>query len=424
MRLISNIALMWMIRVVTLCSSALMSVVTARALGPVGRGLFALPAIDVSVAVSFSVGLSSAASYYLLNRRAGPKIVRALIAGFAVFALCGTCMTFVMAALSHSLWAMVPAIIYALSYAGYSIVCGYFLGRDRALVAGIVSGMLSLVTLIFVAVTIWKIPHSPSSAVGAWVTAIALVAFVGITYVLVDARKLDGEGVDALSFMRFGAKAGVLNVANLLNYRIDIFIVAMFLPVATVGLYTVAVTGAESALSLTLAIGQATLPRIGSLDRQQAGAFAARCLRNTLLFAAVLGGIGILLAPAIIALVFGRAYAPIVTPLRILFIGIVAASTTSIVSNYFVLNLGRTMIPLATSLLSTVICASVSIALIPRLGMSGAATASTVAYAVSQAVAIGLFCKKSGIGAVDVLFVDRRDIALYGRIARRVARIS
>ncbi len=415
---------MWMIRIATLSSSALMSIETARALGPVGRGLFVLPAIDVSIAVTFSVGLSSAASYYLLNRAAGRQIIRALILGFALFTIVGSIATTLMGVISHSVWAIGPALTYMIFYAVYSIACGYYFGRDRARTAGIINGALSLMTLVLVTFCIWGVQRSPWVALTGWVSAIGVVAISGLLFVISDARKLKGEDVDAVAVIRFGAKAGMLNVANLLNYRVDIYIVAMLLPVATVGLYTIAVTGAESALSLTLAVGQATLPRIGSLDRARAGIFAARCLRNTLFFAAILCSIGTLGAPLVIRVLFGHAYAPIVMPMRVLLVGIVAASTGSIVSNYFVLNLGRAKVPLTTSVLSTVLCGIISVILIPRLGMLGAAVASTIAYLVSQAVAISYFCKISGIGVAKVLFLDRQDLALFRRIALRAVRMS
>jgi len=415
---------MWMIRIGTLGSSALLSVVTARTLGPGGRGMFALPAIDASIAVTFSVGLSSAASYYLLNRKAGPQIIRSMVIGFIVFTMAGCVATILTALICRSPWAIASALTYMGFYAGYSIVCGYYFGRDRARTAGLVNGILSLVTLIVVTVSILRIQRSPETAINAWVLAVGLVAIVGLCFVVVDARNLTGQDVEPFAVMRFGAKAGLLNVANLLNYRVDIYIVAMLLPVATVGLYTIAVTGAESALSLTLAVGQATLPRIGGLDRTQAGIFAARCLRNTVFFAAILCAVGMLAAPLVVGLLFGHAYTSIVTPMRILLLGIVAASTGSIVSNYFMLNLGRTEPPLMVALFSTVLCAGISLVMVPRVGMLGAAAASSIAYAISQTVAIAYFCKVSGIRASQVLFVDRRDLALYGRIARRAVRIS
>ncbi len=420
-RIVANAAFLWAVRIATMLSSALVSVLTARFLGPAGRGTYALPFIDSSLAVTFAVGLSSAITYFLLNRKAGRGVGRGALIGLLVFGVGGSIATIATAIGNHSRWAIVPALIYMMLYAVNAVTNGYFIGRDRVRTAGAINGAAYLLTLVLIALALVFFRSSPVAAITAALIAWGIVGFAGLLFATHDASRLDGAAVKTVELLRFGGKAGALNLANLLNYRVDIYIVAMLLPVATLGLYTIAVTGAESALSLTLAIAQSTLPRIGAAGRGEAGVFVARCLRNGLLFAAFFSAAAYVMAPPIVRILLGQAYLPLILPFRFLLIGVVAASTTAVITNYFMLNLGRAYVPLTTSLISAAICAAISLALVPRVGMVGAAIGSTVAYAASQTLAIVLFCRQSGVSASNALFVNRDDFSMYRRIIRRAA---
>ncbi len=207
---------------------------------------------------------------------------------------------------------------------------------------------------------------------------------------------------------------------TLLNYRVDVYIVAALAPLGVLGLYSVAVAGAESALALTHAASLATAPRLGTLERSEAGAFAARCSRNSLFVATVACGAIAVAAPWAVRLLFGAAYEPIVPALRVLLLGVVALSVGGVIANYFMLNLGRARVPLTTAGLSALLCAGLAFALVPRIGMLGAAIATSAAYLAGQIASVVLFCRETGLHPGRVLFIDGGDIAFYRRAFLRL----
>lgn len=421
MRVVSNAAILWAVRVVTLLSSGTLGIIVARALGPAGRGAYVLPAIDASIATTFGAGLSSAAAYFLLSKRAGSSFARAAAIIFAAFIGIGIASTFATAAVSRSVWAIVPAVCFVVAYGLYSLAYGYFLGIDRARYAALLNASAYLLTLALVSAALFLNRSSPKLAIAGWVAGMGVAGAVGAAFALRDSRRLAGAAVGYRDVLRFALRAGLVNLVNLLNYRVDIFVIAIFTSPAVVGLYTLAVTGAESVLSMTQALATASLPRISSTDAREAGLLTARCLRNGIFLAFILASLAFVSAPFVIRLAVGPAYAGIVLPLRVLLIGLVAASTSSIISNYFVMNKGRTHVPLWTSSISAVLCASISYALVPKIGMLGAAIGSTTAYCISQSIAIIVFCRESGIAWPSTLFVDRTDFAFYRRLARRMS---
>jgi O-antigen/teichoic acid export membrane protein len=419
-QLVSTAALLWLVRIATLLCSALLSVLTARFLGPAGRGIFTFPGIDASLATTLAAGLSSAATYFLLNRNSDRSIVRVASIALLMFIACGFALTYATAAASHSLWALPAAFIFLISYSAYSLAYGILVGFERPRSAGLLSAVAYILPLTLVTAALLTSRSSPRLAIAGWVSGMAIAGGFALVVVFKMANRRVGTLVNTRDFLLFGTRAALLNVANLLNYRIDIYIVAILAPVNVVGLYTLAVTGAESALSLTLALSQATLPRMGKMQPAEAAIFTARCLRNNVFIASILALCGYLTAPLVIRLLFGPNYASIVMPLRVLLIGLVAASTSALISNYFMLNRGRMQVPLLTSLISTVLCATICAGLVPKVGMLGAAVGSTVAYICSQAIAVGYFCRESNVPWLNAVLINRGDIESYGRLARRL----
>src|SRR5690348_7675566 len=56
------------VRLLNIGMAAGLTVLTARMLGPSGRGTYALPGVEAALVASAFGGLSSATSYFLLNR--------------------------------------------------------------------------------------------------------------------------------------------------------------------------------------------------------------------------------------------------------------------------------------------------------------------------------------------------------------------
>ena len=419
MRLFSDAVFIAVARTLTVALAGALSVLTARTLGPAGRGAYSLPSIDSGLAATFMFGLSSAVSYFMLNRRAGRGLLKPALLGVGLTVLAGGIATIAIATSNRNLYAVLPALVYLPAYGVLSLVSGYFIGRNRIRYWSVVNVSTQATTILLMLVGFATLGRTPAVAIAAWVSGACLVAIAGAVVVLRSSRTLNGEEPAPAEFLRFAAKAGALNVMALLNYRIDVYIVAMLAPLSTLGLYVVAVAGAESALAITCTASMVTAPRIGSLAKSDAGDFTARCSRNSLFVALITCGLASLVLPWAVLLFFGHAYDAIVSPLRVLLGGVVALSIGGVISNYFMLNRGRAYVPITTSGLSAVVCAVISFALVPRLGMLGAAIGTTTAYIVGQAAATAWFCRATGMRPHRLLLLDRADIAFYRALFAR-----
>jgi O-antigen/teichoic acid export membrane protein len=415
-RLLKDVAVMALTRILSLAGAAAINVLVSRVLGPAGRGSYALPIIDCGLAATLIMGFSSALPYFMLKTGVDRGLLRPIFRAMVLFILAGAALTVAIGLSNRQLWALLPALVYLPFYALLTIVSGYCIGRNQIRFGGLLNVAVPFITLASVAAGFLLFGRTAHVAVLGWLCGTVVTAVCAVAITIRYVRPDRSAAIQTRDFVRFAAKAGTLNMVTVLNYRIDVYIVAMIAPLATLGLYSVAVAGAEAAVALAHSFSLAMQPRVGSLDRTGAAIFTARCSRSNLLFAALLCTLVALIAGPAVKVVFGIAFLPVVPVLRVLLIGVVALSVGTVLTNYFLLNTGRTLVPLSAGAFSALICAIVSLILVPRIGMMGAAIGTATSYVLSQIINIYWFCRESGIKPVNVLFIDGTDVDLYKRM--------
>ena len=412
------------IRASNIALAAVLAILVARTLGPAGRGIYSLPAILAAFVTSLYSGLSAATSFYLLRESKGRGALRAAFSTAAAFVVFGIISVVALAFVTRQPWAALPAALVLPSSAITMIAIGYCYGINRVPLGNYLNLFTTSTILVLVAGGFFLFQRTASIAITAWIIGQTIVAIVALVLMLFHSRRLEGGSVPLTAFASYAAKVGFVNLVTLLNYRADVYIVATLTSVAALGLYTVAVSGAETLLVLTQVLAAVTLPRIGSMRPNDAAVFTARCVRLSFAASLVLGFAALLLAAPAVRLFFGPAFLGSVPSLQILVAGVVALSIGGLLSNFFTLTLGKPQVPLLVAAISAVTCIGLSIALVPGIGIAGAAIATSSAYVVGQAVAIALFCRGSGIALSHVLFPSSGDIASYrsmiaGAIKRR-----
>ena len=391
-----------------------LGLLTARLLGPTGKGLYVLPAVQAGIVSAVFGGLTSTASYYLLNEGAGRGIVRALALVTAFFVACGSLVVVGLAFATHALWAAPAAIASLPAMAAICAVRGYVTGIKRIRYVANLSLTLSTVTLTLTAVALFLVARSAIAAVAAWVCAMYVVGAISWIAMACHARTLEpGRRIDLKRFASMALRGGATALVTLLNYRADVYIVAILLPPRELGLYSVATSAPQALLFPAQVAATVASPHIGGLDRQSAARLAARCARHSMLISLVICVAVWILAPFLIGTFYGDAFLPLVPSLRILLFGVVVMALAGPISSYYTLKLAKPEVPLALAGLSAAICISLTFVLIPQFGIAGAAVASTVAYAVGQGAALLFFRKGTGVGLRTMLLPTALDLRLY-----------
>jgi O-antigen/teichoic acid export membrane protein len=368
-------------------------------------------------------GLNSALSYFLLNRRPGAAILKPALITAAAYIAVGALALLPITLFSGHRNTLLAALLFLPPSAVINLAMGYAVGVKRVRYFTSVNFAVTVLNLVLMSIGLFLVAREPSVAIAAWLIANWTIALVAAVAVFRHSRTLEGDqAVSSREFMRFAVKVGLVNLVSLLNYRADVYIVAILATPADLGLYTVAIAAAESLLVPTQVAALVTSPHIGALQAEAAARLAARCVRNNLLVALVVCGVLFVFAHPLIALLYGRAFLPVVPALRILLAGVFTLSLGSPMSTYFTLKLGRPEVPLRLAAISAAVCIAVAIFLLPRWGITGAALGSTAGYAIGQAAAFWYFGRTTRLGLSAMLMPTRGDLALYWSFLLRVLR--
>jgi O-antigen/teichoic acid export membrane protein len=396
------------------------SIVIARATGPTGKGLITLVAVTAGQVMTFvSFGVDTSLVHYAGRRTYGISELGGLSVRLALlFGPLGTVLglLFVRYTFASSIppsfqpWA-------GLVFLGLSaeLVSLYFL----ALLSGAGRILERNVLLVFRA--IFDLLSASTAIVIGWnVKGILALTFAGdIIFALVAGVVLALYGLAPKSPLRpssglrqlltFGLKGHVGTILQGVNYRLDVFLLAIVLHASDVGIYSVAVTTAELLGTLPSVFGLVLLQRSAVLQPREATSFTS--LVNRLTFGAMVVG-AVMLAVVggpLIHLLFGRSFAHATTPLEILLPGIVALG----VWRNLIFDLsgrGQPEVKSYTATVAAVLTVILDVLLIPRIGIIGAATASSVAYAAGAITAVSAYRRHTGATFRDLFVLKRGDI--------------
>jgi O-antigen/teichoic acid export membrane protein len=220
------------------------------------------------------------------------------------------------------------------------------------------------------------------------------------------------------SQVRFGLQGQLGNLVQLLNYRLDQFIVLIFVSTAGVGIYAVSVTVSQSVWFVANAVAAVLLPRLTAAGEADAARTTPIACRNTLLVSAV-GATGLgAVSPWLVEGLFGNDFRASVVPLVWLLPGTVALAGSKILSSY-IFSRGRPLINSGITVAALAVTLVADIALIPPFGVSGAAAASSIAYAAHFALSLAAYRRLSGGSVWEAVVVRGDDLRRYLAAARQ-----
>jgi O-antigen/teichoic acid export membrane protein len=411
------------------------SILLARGLGPTLKGSYSLIVLITqmtSLLVLFGLG---SANVYLGAREpkqlptlAGNSVCAALILGMGG-ALVTTGLT------------MVPRIVEYLSNNGVEaawvrwivwvlplVLMNAYLQEilraagdiTRYNFVAIVSALLLLTGFVS---TLWIWPMGLAGAVGSWVGTHVLVAGLVTYWVL---RLTRGRLRVDMAYLRrsfgFGVRLYLGNVAQFLNYRLDLFLVAYFLGPLAVGLYATASALAERLWEIPHALRTVLLHRIaGAQSQQDAQRVTTLLSRLTFAFAGVLCVGLAATSEVVIEGLYGKEFLGAAAALVALMPGVWAMSVGKLLAVHLA-GSGKPEVGTYGALLALSMTLVLDLLLIPRLGIVGASVASSVSYMLATAFLTVVFLGTTRLRLQDILFLRRRDMTtLQRRLTAAVA---
>jgi O-antigen/teichoic acid export membrane protein len=390
-------------------------------------GSFVLGLTIIGVVNAASGGLTAATAYQVANQRRPPGLAmfNGGIFGLGLGAaavLTGLFVSTVLTGEAHreslAIGAACAAII------TNSVVAGTFLGREslvRYNFGLVLPPLFSLVAIgIAFLTTGSKTPDVALEmyAVGQWAAVVTMVLAGGIA---LRGMRFEGGMVRALA--RFAFVAGFASGISYLNYRADVFVVKHFEGESGVAVYALAVYLAESVWQVSGSLALASYARMGALTRPEAAALTTRIMRHTVVLLGFICLTLFILAGTLQRYLFGEEYAGMASALRFILPGVLLYGLAQSFSGFYTYQRGMPWVSSVVAGAGLILDISLAFALIPRMGVDGAALASAVAYGVAILGGLVVFVRTENLRATQVFRFGRAELNDYRNLLGRLRAI-
>lgn len=417
-------------RVLSMAFTMVRSVAVARALGPEMRGVLALVRLVPTLAYSLlNLGAGAATTYHVARRDVPVRDVllrvALLLAGTGVVAAVATGWIVRNASAAEARYAGVAVALAVTSFAfawvaptlaglkRFRVINGVALAAGAANLAGTLAlwatGRLGVASylLLNIAVTVvaaaWQI---------AWLRRHGHLGG--------GETETEGISVSAVRWrplLAYGIGIHANNIAWLLILRSDQVFVRVLRTPMELGLYSVSANLAEMLRALPMLAGTVLFPYAVAMQPEERRRFlstvSASVLAATLLLAMVLAPV----ADIGVRLLYGDEYAGAALPFVVLLFG-VALLTVHNVTGYQFVTEGKPHVNSLINGAGLAVNAGLNLLLIPPYGITGAAVASLVAYALISAITVWVLAARRGYSVRALLVPRPGDARALLRMAR------
>lgn len=402
----------------TLVANLVSGIVSARALGPDGRGVtVALTTVSQLAGFLFALGVAQSLSYFIARRpEDGPSLLSTWLL-----------MLLPLAAVAIAISQLLLPTIFSTDgeqavevgrWFLYSIVLVIGLELNYGLLLGaqdfLVYNVLRLVqpTLMAVSfVVLWALDAlTVESALIAPTAATALVLAVGM------ARSVERIGIGppafrlGLSTLWFGVRGQGATVATHVTARLDVAMLPAFVIPASVGLYSVATNVSLIVYQLSNTFAALVLPAAARDARRGAIKVVGSFWAAVAIAGVVAIGLALSARP-LIGFVYGDEFVGAVESLRLLLPGAVAFAGASILTAG-IYAAGRPFTATLAQLLGLIVTVIGLLVFLPSGGVTAAALVSTASYATVFVATLIAYKSVSGISWRGLLPTPRRLRAL------------
>ena len=386
-------------------------VIVARSLGPEGFGTFAVLNVTVALALQVgSAGLPSANTYFIARDR---KVLAPIWANAILFSLVvGVLLTIVVVAiawLKPTLFGGVSVRLVSIAAASIPFQLLTLLGlnvllaMDRIRQLNLFDSLAPALALLNALVVLIILRRSLLTLVSANTAAAAILSLV---LVLVLGRALKRQQQPDIHLLKemlaYGVKFYISIMAGAIIFRADLLIVNHFRGEAEAGVYAVASQVSFLLLMLPGVIATLLFPRVAS-SQDQSGEFAVQVTRHTsliMLATCVAAAAGSFILP----LVYGARFSDATMQLLILLPGVLLMGLESVLVQHFT----GTGLPWTIAIfwiITLLINVGSNLLVVPVYGARGAATTSSISYALVFTLVTVYFCIKTGRRPAEIFLL-------------------
>ncbi len=368
------------------------TVITARFLGPQGRGVIAAATSWVALFVTFGHFSLSHVLIYLLGgeerARLLPVVTGTLLALTAATALAGWIIATVMyLATRGQIFQHIAPPVLAIAFAGLPLLLWMENGNSLLIVLGDLkrlnvaqaSGTTIGIVLITLAVAVLK--GGVAAALAATLVSYVVIVGIGLTRIVAASRPLGVSRKILRELLAGAARLHLAAVSTFFFTNIAVILLNQFRPVAEAGFFQLAMqlTLAMQVVPMSIAVVAFTIVTRDGPD----GAWREHrtLVLQTMLYAAVAAAGAYVAAPLVVPLLAGRAFAPAVPLFRVVALSIFGMGLAAVMAPQWVAR-GYFLRVAFIYLFAALVGIAGNYLLIPRYGMAAAAWVMVASYTI------------------------------------------
>jgi O-antigen/teichoic acid export membrane protein len=249
--------------------------------------------------------------------------------------------------------------------------------------------------------------------------AFAFLASLFIIRSSFQKKEILGSGKVIRELIHLGSVMQLGNILQFLNYRLSYYFIEFFLQRAAVGVYSVGVQLSESIWLIAKSIHMVQYTRISNEKNEN---FAAKLTLNLVKITFILTFFSLILILVLLHLFFSLIFKPEFQQVPVIMFtlaaGILTFSISIILSPYFS-GMGKPIHNTISAAIGLVFTMVLSLVLIPKMKLPGAALAATIAYIVSTLYLFIVFVRMTKVKPVDFL-LRKEDITIVLKAVKKM----
>ena len=376
---------------------------TARYLGPSGRGqLAAISVWPGALSAVAGLGIHQAVVFHTARRPmdAGNILLSAVNIGLIVSAVTVALGAALLHVISATREAFVSSLLLLLTIP-FSLLGGYPVSTFQGLGRFRMYNILRVSTPVIYALGVLGLAFSRHATVRLTVIVLALsqvlTAICSWIFVLPIIKHRPAATKELWPLLRFGLPAHAGGLSSFLNQRVDQLVLSLLVPSVQLGFYTVAVTITQGLTFIPFAISNVLVTRAaGAEDRTSAVLILRRVTYATALLFGLICAVTWFILPRLLVVLFGGRYEPSVLAAKILLPGTFFWGMGQLL--YAGANsLNRPAISFYAEVVALVLTGVGIAVTVSRFGYIGAAWVSTMSYTLSCAIAAFLLVRAARV---------------------------
>lgn len=309
-------------------------------------------------------------------------------------------------------------------------LCSFLLNISLAVLRGEnkfrAFNMINLIQRILVFILAVTIFIRPSAVVWVWTTNVISLAMILLAFYSIkrwsgpmpQPAKEDDMPVKTGSVVKYSLKAHVSNIMNYLNQNFGSYIVQGVYGTANLGVYNTSMTMMQQVWILPDAVSQVIMSRISGMKEHNDKVKLTLISTKIVTYVTLVTAVGLVVVANLIVPRLFPMYIGALQPLEILIIGSVLICYAKVLNNSIAaygrpeLNIIPTALGIAANLLLMIL-------LIPLLGITGVAIATSASLSLQGISSIIIFCTFTKTPFYRLLIPNKEEVTMVKNIMKR-----